>query len=151
MSDGTTRLQNNRTIAELVHSPVSGLQVVIPHRTPELTRAALAYAAEFATGLNARIRLIDVHVVPYGFPLDRPTVRPQHLKRRLRQLARESQLPISAEIVYARDWEQGLRRSLAPGSLLLMAIRRSWWPTSDKRLAARLRKLGHQVAWVESA
>jgi hypothetical protein len=31
----------------------------------------------------------------------------------------------------------------------LMAIKRSWWRTSDKRLAARLRKLGHQVIWVE--
>jgi hypothetical protein len=58
---------------------------------------------------------------------------------------------VSAEVVYARDWEQGLRRSLGPGSLVLMAIQRSWWRTSDKRLAARLRKFGHQVVWVECA
>ena len=57
---------------------------------------------------------------------------------------------VSAEVVYARDWEQGLRRVLAPGSLILMAIKRSWWRTSEKRLAARLRKNGHQVIWVES-
>jgi len=62
----------------------------------------------------------------------------------------ESELPISAEVIYARDWELGLRRALAPGSLVLMAMKRSWWPTKDKRLAARLRKLGHQVMWVES-
>jgi hypothetical protein len=59
-------------------------------------------------------------------------------------------MAVSAEIVYARDWEQGFRRSLAPGSLVLFGIKRSWWRTSEKRLAERLRKIGHQVIWVES-
>ena len=126
------------------------LQLVIPHRTPELTKAALKFAATFAS-LNVRLRLIDVHVVPYGVPLDEPTVNPRHLTRRVRLLAQESTVPVSAEVVYARDWEQGLRRSLAPGSLVLMAIQRSWWRTSEKRLAARLRKIGHQVIWVETS
>src|SRR5215831_3214145 len=129
---------------------IPDLQVVIPHRTPELTRSALKYAASLAMDLNVRLRLIDVHVVPYGVPLDAPTVDPRHLARRIRSLAMESDLAVSAEVIYARDWEQGLRRALAPGSLVLMAMRRSWWPTKDKRLAARLRKLGHQVMWVES-
>jgi hypothetical protein len=125
------------------------LQVVIPHRSAELTRAALKYAAGLADDLDVRLRLIDVHVVPYGVPLDEPTVDPKYLTRRIRNLARESTLPVSAEIVYARDWEQGLRRVLGPASLILVAIQRSWWNTSDKRFAARLRKLGHQVIWVE--
>ena len=125
------------------------LQVVIPHRGPQLTKAALKYAASLANDLNVRLRLIDVHVVPYGVPLDEPTVSPQHLVRRIRTLARESALPVSAEIVYARDWEQGFRRALGPGSVVLMPMKRSWWRTSEKRLAARLRKIGHQVIWVE--
>jgi hypothetical protein len=129
----------------------SDLQVVIPHRTPEQTRAALEYAAALANDLNVRLRLIDVHVVPWGVPLDEPTVNPKYLTRRIRSLAQETALPVSAEVVYARDWEQGFRRALGPGSLVLMAIKRSWWRTSDKRLAARLRKLGHQVIWVECA
>ncbi len=139
---------------KLTHDPaaavISNLQVVIPHRTPQLTRAALKYAENLTDDLNARVRLIDVHVVPYGVPLDEPTVNPRHLSRRLRQLAQESSIPVSPEVVYARDWEQGLRRVLAPGSLVLIAIKRSWWRTNEKRLAARLRKLGHQVIWVES-
>jgi hypothetical protein len=129
---------------------IPDLQVVIPHRSAELTRSALKYAATLAMDLNVRLRLIDVHVVPYGVPLDEPTVDPRHLARRVRSLAMESELPISAEVIYARDWELGLRRALAPGTLVLMAMKRSWWPTKDKRLASRLRKLGHQVMWVES-
>jgi hypothetical protein len=128
---------------------IPDLQIVIPHRSPELTRSALKYAATLAMDLDVRLRLIDVHVVPYGVPLDAPTVDPRHLARRVRSLAMESELPISAEVIYARDWEQGLRRVLAPGSLVLMAMKRAWWPTKDKRLASRLRKLGHQVMWVE--
>jgi hypothetical protein len=131
-------------------APVSAtLQVVIPHRKPEFTRAALKYAATFAEGLNVRLRLIDIHVVPYGVPLGEPTVSPKHITRRLRNLAQESAIDVYVEVVYARDWEQGLRRVLMPGSLVLMAIKRAWWRTSEKRLAARLRKLGHQVIWVE--
>jgi hypothetical protein len=125
------------------------IQIVIPHRTPRLTKAALKYAATFADGLNLRLRLIDVHVVPYGVPLDEPTVDPKYLARRLRSLAQESTIPVSAELVYARDWEQGFRRALGPVSVVLIAIKRSWWRSSEKRLAARLRKLGHQVIWVE--
>ena len=127
----------------------SDLAIVIPYRNPQLTKAALKHAASLANDLNVRIRLIDVHVVPWGVPLDAPTVDPKYLTRRIRSLAQESTLPVSAEVVYARDWEQGFRRSLGPGSLVLMAIQRSWWRSSDKRLAARLRKLGHQVIWVE--
>ena len=126
------------------------LQLIIPHRSPQLTRAALNYAANLARDLNVRLRLIDIYVVPYGVPLDEPPVNPKYLTRRIRVLALESTLPMSAEVIYARDWEQGLRRVLAPASLVLFPIRRSWWRTSEKRLAARLRKQGHQVIWVES-
>ena len=142
--------RSSKFTSEFSPGAISNLEVVIPHRAAHLTRAALRYAAGLANNLNARIRLIDVYVVPYGVALDEPPVNPKHLTRKLRQLAQESDVPISAEVVYARDWEQGFRRALAPGSLVLMAIKRSWWRTSDKRFAARLQKLGHQVVWAKS-
>jgi hypothetical protein len=125
------------------------LQIVIPYRDSKLTKAALKYVSELIEGQNVRVRLIDVHVVPYGVPLDQPTVDPKHLERRLKNAARDSELPVSAEVVYARDWEQGFRRVLTPGSTVLLPMRRVWWRTSEKRFAARLRKLGHTVVWVE--
>lgn len=149
MREKADRSQGIQSASESALPVAADIQVVIPHRKPELTRAALKYAAGLAADLNVRLRLIDVHVVPYGVSIDSPTVSPKHLARRLRQLAQESALPVSAEVVYARDWEQGFRRSLAPGSLIVMAMKRSWWPTKDKRFAARLRNLGHQVMWVE--
>jgi hypothetical protein len=127
----------------------AGFQIVIPHRKIWRTRAALRYAESLTNGLNVRLRLIEVHVVPYGVPLEKPTVSPRYVERRLRTLAQECLSPVSAEIVYARDWEQGFRRTLGPSSVVLIAFQRSWWRTSEKRLANRLRKLGHRVIWVE--
>jgi len=124
-------------------------QIVVPHRQTRLTRAALKYAASLTEGLNFRLRLIDVHVVPYGVPLDRPTVNPRYVERRLRSLAQECAFRVSPEIVYARDWEQGFRRALGPASVVVIAFKRLWWRSGEKRLANRLRKLGHQVIWVE--
>jgi hypothetical protein len=125
------------------------LQIVIPFRNSKLTKAALEYAIELNDGQNVRVRLIDVHVVPYSVPLDQPTVNSKYLERRLKNVGRGSELPISAEVVYAHDWEQGFRRVLTRGSMVLLPMRRVWWRTSEKRFAARLRKLGHTVAWVE--
>lgn len=125
------------------------LQVVIPFRDSKLTKAALNYAMDLIDGQRARVRLIDVHVVPYGAPLDQPMADSKYLERRLKTLARKSEFPVSVEVVYARVWEQGFRRVLTPGSTVLLPIRRAWWRSSEKRLAARLRKLGHTVIWVE--
>ena len=124
------------------------LKIVIPFRDPKSTKAALNYACGLIEGLKARIRLI--HVVPYGIPLDQPTVRPKRLEGWLKKVARQNELPVASEIVHARDWEQGFRRRLAPQSVVLLPMRRTCWCTSEKRLGARLRRLGHTVVWVDS-
>jgi len=105
----------------------------------------LSHLARFG---HIRLRIIDLHIVPYGFPLDKPAVLPAHLRQRLEDLAQLTKIPVSAEIVYTRDWENGLRTVLAPQSLVLLAVRRSWWRIRRNRLADRLRKLGHRVLWV---
>src|SRR5262249_47016695 len=125
------------------------LDIVIPFRDSRLTKAALNYARSLLEGRNIRVRLIDVHVVPYGVPLDRPTMQPRYLERLLKKLAKESGVIASIEVVYSRDWEQGFRRLLTPGSTVLLPMQRTSWRTSEKRLAARLRKLGQTVIWVE--
>src|SRR6266704_6068042 len=92
---------SSKFAGDLAPAAISNLQVVIPHRTAQLTRAALKYAASLIDDLNARIRLIDVYVVPYGVPLDEPPVNPKHLTRKIRQLAQESAVPVSAGCICA--------------------------------------------------
>ena len=149
MESKTARLSVKGLAKDFVPPLVfTDLQVVIPHRTPEFTRAALNYAAGLANDLNVRVRLVDVHVVPYGVPLDSPAVNPKSLQQRLSKLARDIALRVSAEVVFARNWEQGFRRVLSPRSTVLLAGPNSRRSTSEKRLAARLRKFGHSVIWV---
>ena len=74
---------SSKFASDLAPAAISSLQVVIPHRTAQLTRAALKYAASLSNDLNARIRLVDVYVVPYGVPLDEPPVNPKHLARKI--------------------------------------------------------------------
>jgi len=125
------------------------IEVVIPYKSPEATKAALAHAALLGVGLNLSVRLIDVHVVPYVLPIEKPSVHLKHLENNLRTVSACSEVPVIPELVLARDWEDGLRRSLRRRSVVLMPIRKAWWRSQDKRMAERLRKHGHQVIWVE--
>jgi hypothetical protein len=104
--------------------------------------------SHLARSSHVRLRIIDLHIVPYGLPLDKPAVLAEHLRERLEDLAQRTNIPVSAEIVYARDWESGLRTVLGPKSLVLLAVKRSWWRIRRNRLADGLRKLGHRVMWV---
>jgi len=135
-------------LATFANVMVAEVELVIPHRTPEFTKSALKYAEALGVE-DIRVRLVDIHVVPYGASLDCPMIQQKQLERRLKRLARETDLEASAEVVYARNWEQGLRRVLTSVSTVLLPIRRSSWRTSEKRLAARLRKTGHIVIWID--
>ena len=128
---------------------VRAVEVAIPFKTPELTSAALQSATSLGQELNVNVRLIHVHVVPYALPLDKPSVRRDHLVSNLRRIAQRSAIPVHPELVFARDWEDGFRRALRPRSVVLIPIQKSWWRSHDKRMAERLRKHGHQVIWVD--
>ena len=125
------------------------LDIVIPYKTSKLTQAALECAMSLGQGLDTRFRLIHVHVVPYALPLDKPDVCPDHLKDSLQRIAKKCAAPISPELVFARDWETGFRRTLRPHSVVLIPIRKGWWRSHDKRMAERIRRHGHQVIWME--
>src|SRR5262245_56054654 len=119
--------------------------IAIPHRTPQFTRAALKYAADLLDGWDIRVRVIEIHVVPYGVPLEPAAINPKSSVQQVKKLARKIAVRISAEVVFARNWERGFRRVLSPKSTVLLPAPRSSRATSEKRLAARLRKFGHSV------
>jgi hypothetical protein len=120
------------------------LWVVIPYTTPELTRAALRHAG-VCSDLDVHVMLVDIQVVPFPCPLDQPPVRKEFSERRLRNLLKESGLPGCAAVLYTRDWLDGFKRVLEPGSLVILASKKRWWPTREKRLARTLTGAGHQV------
>lgn len=125
------------------------LDLVVPFRTTEQTTAALKFAATMGKGLNWSVRLVDVQVVPVQFSMASPPIDRAFSENRLQTLAGALDVPVRANLVYARDWESGFDHLLKPDSLVVLAIRKRFWKTADQRLAERLTKHGHQVVLVE--
>jgi hypothetical protein len=152
-TSGIRRLRERALQATLSGTPedpgrVRRIQLVIPYTTRELTEAALKAAAPMVEGLGAVVKMIYVQVVPYPRALEEPHVASAHLAARLEQAARESAVPVRAEVVYARDRAEAFRQVLRPGSLVLLATRKRWWPTAEERLGRLLLRAGHSVALV---
>ena len=120
------------------------LWMVVPYTTPELTRAALRHAG-VCSDLDVHVVLVDIQIVPFPCSLDHPPVDPKFSRRRLTELLKETQLPGRAAVVYTRDWLEGFKRVLEPGSLVILATKKRWWPTREAKLARALMKAGHQV------
>jgi hypothetical protein len=137
--------QPGRAIVE--QAPQSAeLDLVIPFTTPGLTRAAISAANRMGAGLNAALRLVRVQVVPFELDLSRPPVFIDFLKEQLTGF--ESSLPIAGEVRLARDFEDGLKGTLGPDSVVILATKRRPWRTSTQRLSRSLRRSGYRTVLV---
>ncbi|PYT26447.1 MAG: hypothetical protein DMG57_21540 [Acidobacteria bacterium] len=123
-------------------------RVFLPYTSPRLTRAALAMIGGLTRNLSARVTLFAVHIVPFPLPLDCSDVTPGFLTRQLMGAAQEMGAPVNVELVLARDRDAGLKQIIPPGSLVVVAARKRWWPTAEKKLAQSLLKAGYSVALV---
>jgi hypothetical protein len=124
------------------------LRVVVLYTTPELTKEALRYAAALGNGLNVNLTLLDIQVVPYACPMDRPPIDREFSRLRLEKLAQESGASVQVEVVYARDREKALVRRLSAGSLVLIPVKGFLGRLFQKPLMRKLSKHGHDVVLV---
>ena len=120
------------------------LWILVPYTTPELTMAALRHAG-VCTDLDVHVCLVDMQVVPFPCSLNQPPVDRKFSECRLQGLLNESGLPGKAGVVYTRDWLEGFKKILEPGSLVVIATKKRWWKTREDKLARTLMKAGHQV------
>jgi len=120
------------------------LWIVVPYTTPELTRAALRHAG-VCTDLEVHACLVDIQVVPFPCSLNQPPINTKFSEWRLQDLFKESGLPGKAAVLYTRDWLEGFKKVLEPGSLVAIATKKRWWRTREEKLARTLMKAGHQV------
>ena len=119
-----------------------GPRVVVPYTTPELTRTALRLAAA-SSDLDVHVCLVDLQVIP--FPADLPPVDEECSERRLDELLKESGVPGIGLVFYTSDWFRGFEKLLHAESIVILATKKTWWPTREKKLARMLRRAGHQV------
>ncbi len=122
------------------------LRVFVPYTSVELTKAALTGAAVLVRSLDLRITLFAVQLVPFPLPLEQSAVAPDFLEQRLLEIAGEIEAAVDAQLIFARDLDFGMQRVLPPNSLVVVATKKSWWPTSEAKLARSLARAGHSVA-----
>ena len=127
----------------------SKLDISVVFTSIEATLTALKEAGNLASSLAARITLIVPQIVPYPLPLTSPPVLIDFSERRLRVIASNSRVETRVSVYLCRDPLETLRSVLKPHSLVVIGSRKSWWPTAEKRLAAKLRHFGHQVVVTE--
>jgi hypothetical protein len=125
------------------------LEVSVVFTSIHATLSALRKAAEMANNLGARITLIVPQVVPYPLPLNSPPILIDFSERRFHVIASQIPAETVVRIYLCRDAWDALTQVLKPGSLVVVGSPKRWWPTKEKRLAAQLRKAGHEVVVTE--
>lgn len=123
----------------------SRLNIAVVYTSVEATLAALKHAGSLARRLRARITLLVPQVVPYPLPLASPPVLLDFNERRFRVIAEASPVETSVRLYLCRDRMETVEAALSPRSLVVLGLRKSWWPVGEKRLARRLRRAGHEV------
>src|SRR5437016_4284617 len=103
-------------------TPEAPLSVFVLYTTDELTKAALTKAAELAASLEAKITLIDVHIVPYPLSPTEPDVCWEHLNQALQAVAAASPLPVEVKLIFARD-KDVIERYIPKDSICVIATR----------------------------
>ncbi len=132
------------------------LNVSVVFTSVDATLAALKEAGrllgEQANSLGGHITLIVPQIVPYPLPLTKPSMPVDFNERRLRVIAikgRKGRVETRICIYLCRDPLETLMSVLKPHSLVVVGSCKRWWPTKEKRLAAKLRKAGHEVIVTE--
>jgi hypothetical protein len=131
-------------------NPVSPFEIVVMFTDVPGTLKALKTAAELAHNLNGRIRILAPQVVPYPLPLESPQVSTEFNERRFQTITHDSRIETRVDVRLCRDRGEALCQALEPEALVVMGVHRSWWPTSEKALAGKLRRKGHYVILVDS-
>jgi hypothetical protein len=128
----------------------SGLNISVVFTSVDATLAALKQAGSLANRLGAHITLVVPQIVPRPLPLDSPPVLIDWNENRFRTIASETAVDTAVQIYLCRDRWEALGSALKPHSLLVIGGRKRWWPTTESRLAAKLRKAGHEVIFTET-
>ena len=130
----------------------STLNVSVVFTSVNATLAALKAAGDLLgnrPGSLGHITLIVPQFVPYPLPLASHPSMVDFTERRLRVIASDCRVDTRICIYLCRDPLETLKSVLKPHSLVILGSRKRWWPTAEKRLAAKLRHVGHEVIVTE--
>jgi hypothetical protein len=114
------------------------------------TVKALEKAGQLAKLQKNGIEILAVQTVSFALPLDDPSVPLKFLVRRLEEMAARFPEQIRISAYLCRDPMETLKRVLNKHCPVIMSVRKTWWPTRDKKLAKKLCRAGYSVILVET-
>ena len=115
------------------------------------TLAAVRVAHDFANAMAVPLTLIHLRVVPYSLPVDEPTgVSPVETVGFVGRLRAEG-FNLRVRVCLCRGERRAIPGAFKPHSLIVMAGRRSWWPTRTERWRRALEAAGHFVVFVDGS
>ncbi len=125
--------------------------VYVVYTTVDETFAALRVADDFAKALGVPVTVVHFRTVPYALPVDGPSgispIETQEFVERLRAEGMEVRL----RVYMCRDERRTMPFAFKPHSLIVVAGRRSWWPTPAERRRRMLEAAGHFVMFVDAS
>src|SRR5262245_35918190 len=136
--------------APVVEEQESRLSIDVIFTSVEATLGALKAAGNLAESLGARVTLMVPQVVPYPLPLTSPPILWEFQEKRFQEIAAQSPVEIQVQLYLCRDSMDTLKTVLKPHSLVVIGGRRRLWPTREKSMARKLRRLGHEVVFSET-
>jgi hypothetical protein len=125
--------------------PSGKFELIVVFTKTQRTLQTLGIARRLARGLGGRVRLLVPHIVPYPLPLEKPPVSAVFPGRRFRAVIGDSIVESRVDIRLCRNRWQMLEQALAPGSLIVLVVPNTRWPSVESRLARRLEAAGHNV------
>jgi hypothetical protein len=115
------------------------------------TLAAVRVAGDFAKALGVPVAVIHVRTVPYALPVDAPCgTSPAETETFIERLRAEG-LDMRVHVYLCRDEHQAIRLAFKRHSLIVIAGRRSWWPTGSEHWRRMLEAAGHFVVFVDTS
>src|SRR5579871_4180488 len=93
------------------------LHVNVIFMSTQATVSAMRQAAQLASNLGAKVRVLAPTVVDFHTELDHPPVSREFLAAQYRAIADEAGVESSIQIVLCRDVVDGLKMILRPNSL----------------------------------
>jgi hypothetical protein len=123
--------------------------VYVVYTSIDGTLAAVRVAGDFARALGVPVTLIHFRSVPYALSVDQPNgVSPVETDGFVTLLRAEG-LDTRVRVYLCRDPRRALPLAFRAHSLIVVAGRRSWWPTESERWRRTLEAAGHFVLFVD--
>jgi hypothetical protein len=133
------------------HPAIRTGSVYVVHTSVADTLVAIRVANDFGAALGVPVTVVHFRTVPYAAPVDEPDgVSPIETAEFAGRL-RDEEMNVRLRVYLCRDERRAVTFAFQPHSLIVMAGRRSWWPTVSERRRRLLEAAGHFVLFVDTA